>query len=86
MELGEELPEPGRLSHAVSNSAVLCLGTRAGDDRWRTTSVEEIEIDGAAEVAKDPLEDGEVFLPGIMHMETYLLNCKVMSGRVKVRY
>jgi len=33
MELGEELPEPGSLSHAVSNSAVLRLGTRAGDDR-----------------------------------------------------
>ena len=36
---------------------------------------EEIEVDGAAEVAKDPLESGEVWLPGIMHMETYLLNC-----------
>jgi len=36
---------------------------------------EETEIDGAAEVAKDPLESSEVWLPGIMHMETYLLNC-----------
>ena len=25
---------------------------------------EETEIDGAAEVAKDPLESGEVWLPG----------------------
>jgi len=33
VELGEELPEPGSLSHAVSNGAVLCLGTGAGDDR-----------------------------------------------------
>jgi len=33
MELSEELPELGRLSHAVSNNAVLCLVTRVGDDR-----------------------------------------------------
>ena len=33
MELGEELPELGSLSHAVSNSAVLRLGVGAGDDR-----------------------------------------------------
>ena len=33
MERGEELPERGSLSHAVSNSAVLRLGTGAGDDR-----------------------------------------------------
>jgi len=33
VELGEELPEPGSLIHAVSNSTVLRLGTRAGDDR-----------------------------------------------------
>jgi len=31
-ELGEELPEPGSLSHAVSNNAVLRLGTGTGDD------------------------------------------------------
>jgi len=37
--------------------------------------VKETEVDGAAEVAKDPLESGEVWLPGIMHMETYLLTC-----------
>ena len=36
---------------------------------------EETEVDGAAEVAKDPLESGEVWLPEIMHMETDLLNC-----------
>jgi hypothetical protein len=36
---------------------------------------EEAEVDGAAEVAKDLLESNEVWLPGIMHMETYLLNC-----------
>ena len=33
VKLGEELPEPGSLSHAVSDSAVLRLGTGAGDDR-----------------------------------------------------
>jgi len=33
VELGEELPEPGSLSHAVCDSAVLRLGTGAGDDR-----------------------------------------------------
>jgi len=38
--------------------------------------VKETEVDGAAEVAKDPLESGEVWLPGILHMETYLLNCR----------
>ena len=32
---------------------------------------EETEVDGAAEVAKDPLESGEVWLSGIMHMETF---------------
>ena len=36
--------------------------------------MKETDVDGAAEVAKDPLESGEVWLPGIMHMETYLLN------------
>jgi hypothetical protein len=29
---------------------------------------EETEVDGAAEVAKNPLESDEVSLPGIMHM------------------
>jgi hypothetical protein len=113
VELGEELPEPGSLSDAVSHSAVFRLGTRAGDD-WLTfgrprhqvaaqkdgvarggapsvrtpgpvdVSVdnelgggrppvkEEAEVDGAAEIVKDPLESSEVWLPGIMHMETYL--------------
>jgi hypothetical protein len=33
VELGEKLPEPGGLSHAVSDSAVLRLGTGAGDHR-----------------------------------------------------
>ena len=33
VKLGEELPELGSLSHAVSDSAVLRLGTGAGDDR-----------------------------------------------------
>jgi len=33
VELGEELPEPGSLGHAVGDSAVLRLGTGAGDDR-----------------------------------------------------
>ena len=33
VELGEELPEPGSLSHAVGDSTVLRLGTGAGDDR-----------------------------------------------------
>jgi hypothetical protein len=33
VELGEKLPEPGGLSHTVSNSAVLRLSTRAGDHR-----------------------------------------------------
>jgi len=33
VELSEELPEPGSLSQAVGNSAVLRLGTGAGDDR-----------------------------------------------------
>jgi hypothetical protein len=33
MELGEELPEPGSLRHAVSDSVVLPLGTGAGDHR-----------------------------------------------------
>jgi len=33
VKLGKELPEPGSLSHAVSDSAVLRLGTGAGDDR-----------------------------------------------------
>jgi hypothetical protein len=37
--------------------------------------VKEAKVDGAAEVAKDPLESSEVWLPGIMHMETYMLNC-----------
>jgi hypothetical protein len=36
---------------------------------------EEAEVDGVAEVAKDPLENSEVWLPGILHMETYMLNC-----------
>jgi hypothetical protein len=31
VELGEKLPEPGGLSHAVSDSAVLRLGTGPGD-------------------------------------------------------
>jgi hypothetical protein len=31
VELGVKLPEPGGLSHAVSDSAVLRLSTRAGD-------------------------------------------------------
>jgi hypothetical protein len=33
VELGEELPEPGGLSHAVSNSAVLRLSTGPGGHR-----------------------------------------------------
>jgi len=33
VELGEELSEPGSLSHAVGYSTVLRLGTGAGDDR-----------------------------------------------------
>ena len=37
--------------------------------------MKEAEVDGALEVAKDPLESSEVWLPGIMHMETDLLNC-----------
>jgi hypothetical protein len=36
---------------------------------------EEAEVNGAAEVVKDPLESSEVWLSGIMHMEIYLLNC-----------
>jgi len=41
----------------------------------RASVKEETEVDSAAEVAKDPLESNEVWLLGIMHMETYLLNC-----------
>jgi len=33
VELGEELPELGSLSHAVGDNVVLRLGTGAGDDR-----------------------------------------------------
>ena len=33
VELGKELPEPGGLSHAIGDSAVFRLGTRAGDHR-----------------------------------------------------
>jgi hypothetical protein len=33
VKLSQELLEPGRLSHAVSNSPVLRLSTRAGDNR-----------------------------------------------------
>jgi len=33
VELGKELLEPGGLNHAVSDSAVLRLGTGAGDHR-----------------------------------------------------
>jgi hypothetical protein len=33
MKLSQELSEPGRLSHAVSNSPVLRLSTRARDNR-----------------------------------------------------
>ena len=33
MELSQELSKPGRLRHAVSDSTVLRLGTRAGDNR-----------------------------------------------------
>jgi hypothetical protein len=33
VELGEELPEPRSLRHAVGHSTVLRLGTREGDDR-----------------------------------------------------
>jgi hypothetical protein len=32
VKLGEELPEPGSLRHAVGHNTVLRLGTRAGDD------------------------------------------------------
>jgi len=32
VELGEELPEPRSLGHAISHNAVLRLGTGAGDD------------------------------------------------------
>ena len=35
VELGEELPEPRSLRHAVGHSTVLRLGARAGDD-WLT--------------------------------------------------
>jgi len=88
MELGEEIPKSGSLSHAVSNGAVLHLGVAGGratsvrapgpvgvsvDDQLsggRPSVKEETEVDGAAEVAKDPLESGEVWLPRIMHMET----------------
>jgi hypothetical protein len=31
VELGEKLPEPGGLSHAVSDNAILRLGTGPGD-------------------------------------------------------
>jgi hypothetical protein len=33
VKLSQELSEPARLSHAVSNSPVLRLSTRAGDNR-----------------------------------------------------
>jgi hypothetical protein len=33
VKLSQELSEPGRLSHAVSNSPILRLSTRAGDNR-----------------------------------------------------
>jgi hypothetical protein len=33
VKLNQELSELGRLSHAVSNSPVLCLRTRARDNR-----------------------------------------------------
>jgi hypothetical protein len=33
MELGEELPEPRSLRHAIGHGTILRLGTRAGDDR-----------------------------------------------------
>jgi hypothetical protein len=33
VNLGEELPEPGSLCHAVGHGTVLRLDTRAGDDR-----------------------------------------------------
>jgi hypothetical protein len=33
VKLSQELSEPGRLSHAVSNNPVLCLSTQAGDNR-----------------------------------------------------
>jgi hypothetical protein len=36
---------------------------------------EEPVVDRAPEVAEEPLESGEMWHPGIMHMETYLLNC-----------
>ena len=32
-------------------------------------------VDHALEVAEEPLESGEMWLPGIMHVETDLLNC-----------
>jgi hypothetical protein len=33
VKLSQELSEPGRLSHAISNSPVLRLSTRARDNR-----------------------------------------------------
>jgi hypothetical protein len=33
VKLSQELSEPGRLSHAVSNSPILRLSTRAGDNQ-----------------------------------------------------
>jgi hypothetical protein len=33
VKLSQELSEPGRLSHAISNSPTLCLSTRARDHR-----------------------------------------------------
>jgi hypothetical protein len=33
VELGEELPEPRSLRHAVGHDTVFRLGARAGDDR-----------------------------------------------------
>jgi hypothetical protein len=33
VKLSQELPKPGHLSHVVSNSPVLHLSTRVGDNR-----------------------------------------------------
>ena len=47
---------------------------------------EEPVVDRAPEVAEDLLENGEMWHPGIMHVETDLLNCisDIRPGEGKV--
>jgi hypothetical protein len=81
LPLGGPGDEVGTQEYSIARSGSVCVGA-AGPDcvgvdhelRRRGWSEEQTEVVGAAEVAQDPLESGEMGLPWGVHVEAHLLD------------